>query len=91
LEVSIIGLRELLPYLLIPIQKPFVEFNCGGTDKIITQISTSPTSSSPNFLEVIEVAVRIPEDKLFAPPINIKVFDDRLIYKPLIGVRYLNL
>lgn len=31
--------------------------------------------------------VKIPEDKMFAPPINVRVYDDRLLNKPLLATR----
>eukprot|EP01114_Cavostelium_apophysatum_P012665 TRINITY_DN2890_c0_g1_i2.p1 TRINITY_DN2890_c0_g1~~TRINITY_DN2890_c0_g1_i2.p1 ORF type:complete len:2032 (+),score=608.70 TRINITY_DN2890_c0_g1_i2:72-6098(+) len=87
LEVSVVGLREMIPFRLLPMQKPFVQINCGSEAKVTTRTSTSPKSSSPNYLEVIRLDVKIPEDVMFAPPINIKVIDDRLVYKPIVGVR----
>lgn len=36
--------------------------------------------------------IKVPENKLFAPPINIRVYDDRLVLgKPLIATRSLPL
>jgi hypothetical protein len=35
--------------------------------------------------------VPVPENQLFAPPINIKVKDDRLIHQPLVATRSISM
>eukprot|EP01119_Soliformovum_irregulare_P020127 TRINITY_DN648_c0_g1_i1.p1 TRINITY_DN648_c0_g1~~TRINITY_DN648_c0_g1_i1.p1 ORF type:complete len:1282 (+),score=464.21 TRINITY_DN648_c0_g1_i1:141-3986(+) len=89
-EVSAIGLRELLPYQLLPMQKPFIQFDCGDT-KVKTKTCTNPSAANPNHLEVLRLDVKIPEDKLYSVPLNIKVYDDRLITKPMVAYRSLSL
>jgi hypothetical protein len=51
-EASVIGLRNLLPYRLLSISKPYIEFDCGGETILKTKISDVPNGSNPNFLEV---------------------------------------
>jgi len=90
LEISAIGLRDLVGYLGFPIGFPYVVFNCGGETSVKTEKSNKPSGSHPNHLEVLKLNVQIPEDPLFAPPINIQVYDDRVIHKPLVAFRSLN-
>lgn len=39
------------------------------------------------FFQVLQIPVNIPKDPLFAPSINVRVFDDRMVHKPLVGTR----
>jgi hypothetical protein len=48
----VIGLRDLLPYALLPIGNALIEFDCGDGKKIKTKNSNKPNGSNPNFLEV---------------------------------------
>lgn len=53
IEISAIGLRELLPYRLLPIVNPFVSFDVGGGERRKTKTCKIPSGSNPNHLEVI--------------------------------------
>jgi hypothetical protein len=81
-EVSVIGVRNILPYRLLPVTKAYVEVDCGGDVIMKTKISEG---NSPNFLEVLPLQVKLPASRVFAPPLNIRVFDDRLLYKVFPG------
>lgn len=35
--------------------------------------------------------LQVPDNRIYAPPINIKVYDDRLIHKPLIATRSISM
>jgi hypothetical protein len=87
LEFSVVGLRDILPFQLLAVTKTWVELDIGGKEKV----STKPVQAknNPNFLETLVLPVSVPEDPLFAPPINIKVYDERLLgaYKPLVAAR----
>lgn len=50
-----------------------------------TKASDAPTSTSPNFLEVIHFHVNLPLNPLFAPTLNARVYDSGLLKKKLIG------
>lgn len=52
-EMSVVGIRDLLPYDVLPISKPFIEFDCGSGAKVKTNGSSTPSSSSPHYLEVL--------------------------------------
>lgn len=90
MEINAIGCRELSGFLGFPIGNPYVIVNVGGEEKASTQKSNKPNGSNANFLEVLNLKVAIPENPLFAPPINLLVYDDRVIHKPLIAFRSLS-
>ncbi len=90
-EVSAIGLRNLLPYRLLPITKPYLEVDTGGDTVMKTKICDIPSGTNPNLLQTLELDVRLPSSRLFAPPLNMRVYDDRGIYKALIATRSLSL
>jgi hypothetical protein len=48
LEISAIGLRDLLPVALLPVQNAYVEFDCGSTEKVKTKTSKHPVPRNPN-------------------------------------------
>ena len=79
LEISAIGLRDLKPSNFLPISSAFVDIDCGDRfdrDSIVTtSASNRPTATFPNLLEALTLRVRLPEDPLFAPTINIHVYD----------------
>jgi hypothetical protein len=53
LEASVIGLRDIVPYDLLPVNKTSVEIDCGTpATKGKTKGSVKPSTLSPNFLEV---------------------------------------
>ena len=73
-EVSVIGLRNLLPFRLLSISKAYIEVDCGGETILKTKISSQPTGSSPNFLEILPLEVKLPASRLFAPPVCIFLY-----------------
>eukprot|EP00027_Filamoeba_sp_ATCC50430_P012373 CAMPEP_0168566368 /NCGR_PEP_ID=MMETSP0413-20121227/14383_1 /TAXON_ID=136452 /ORGANISM="Filamoeba nolandi, Strain NC-AS-23-1" /LENGTH=1321 /DNA_ID=CAMNT_0008598385 /DNA_START=51 /DNA_END=4013 /DNA_ORIENTATION=- len=91
LEISVVGLRDILPVQLLPVSNTYIEFDCGRDQKVKTKTSSKPKGSSPNFLEVLQLPVQVPENPLFAPPINIQVYDDRKIVRPLAGLRTISI
>lgn len=80
-EVACVGLREMLSYDNAPVQKPYVEIDCGdrsAEDKYKrTTPSSKPNGANANFLETLTIATRLPCDILFCPSISVRVFDQR--------------
>jgi len=78
-EVNIVGVRELLPYNNAPIVRPYVEIDCGDrstSDKFAaTHPSTTPSGPDANFLQTLTIHTRLPEDLLFCPQLNVRVFE----------------
>ncbi|GMF53162.1 unnamed protein product [Phytophthora fragariaefolia] len=91
-EVMCLGCRGLQPAGFMPINTPFAKFEIGEITKTnqpkFTNPSSKPSSRNPNFLQRIIVPVKMPLDSLFAPRLNITVYDQLLggFYKPIIGV-----
>lgn len=96
IEVLAIGLRDLSPYRFIPMQNPFMEVtlhSVGTHYESKTRTSKLPNPANPNFLEVIQMAVKLPLKSVFAAPIHISVSDTRLggYSKPVVGVGTIDL
>lgn len=92
LEIIALGCRGLQPLGFVPVNTPFVKFEIGEVTKTnvakLTNPSSKPSGRNPNFLERIVIPVTLPVDALFAPRLNISVYDTLLggFYKPLLGV-----
>lgn len=92
LEIIALGCRGLQPLGFVPVNTPFVKFDIGEVTKTnvakLTNPSSKPSGRNPNFLERIVIPVTLPVDALFAPRLNISVYDTLLggFYKPLLGV-----
>ena len=73
LEVTVLGLRSLLPYNFQEIHFPSVQFDVGDKSKTelfkYTKNSKEPSGSNPNFLEVPYSCWRRLLDVLMLPPI----------------------
>ncbi|KAH7491166.1 Dysferlin [Phytophthora ramorum] len=91
-EIMCLGCRGLQPTGFMPINTPFAKFEIGEITKTnqpkFTNPSSKPSSRNPNFLQRIVVPVKLPIDSLFAPRLNVTVYDQLLggFYKPVIGV-----
>jgi hypothetical protein len=85
LEIFVLGCRALKPILFGQPNCPLVQFSLGGGNSaaagigIKTKPSNTPSSSAPNFLEVIKIVCDLPEDPLFAPALNIRAFDRQFL------------
>ncbi|UIZ28727.1 hypothetical protein KXD40_009391 [Peronospora effusa] len=96
-EIMCLGCRGLQPTGFMPINTPFAKFEIGEITRTnqpkFTNPSSKPSSRNPNFLQRIVVPVKMPLDSLFAPRLNITVYDQLLggFYKPVIGVCSVNL
>ncbi|CAI5741958.1 unnamed protein product [Peronospora destructor] len=96
-EIMCLGCRGLQPTGFMPINTPFAKFEIGEITKTnqrkFTNPSSKPSSCNPNFLQRIVVPVKMPLDSLFAPRLNITVYDQLFggFYKPVIGVCSVNL
>ena len=80
-EVNVVGVRDLLSYNNSPIGSPYVEVDAGDrstSDKVrATRPSSTPAGPDANFLETLVIHTRLPEDLLFCPSLNVRVFDFR--------------
>eukprot|EP01091_Cochliopodium_minus_P000588 TRINITY_DN10526_c0_g1_i1.p1 TRINITY_DN10526_c0_g1~~TRINITY_DN10526_c0_g1_i1.p1 ORF type:complete len:683 (-),score=269.35 TRINITY_DN10526_c0_g1_i1:77-2125(-) len=88
LAINLVGARELKPYHFLKIGNSKVEFDVGDLNKKLeTKNTKEPSGHSPNYLEHFEMDIQIPQDLLFVPPINFRVFDKRLLGSPLVATR----
>eukprot|EP00002_Diphylleia_rotans_P036357 TRINITY_DN799_c0_g1_i1.p1 TRINITY_DN799_c0_g1~~TRINITY_DN799_c0_g1_i1.p1 ORF type:complete len:1445 (-),score=361.51 TRINITY_DN799_c0_g1_i1:290-4624(-) len=95
-EIFVIGMRNLEPFRLLPIQNPFIEFDVGDRAKAgryRTERSKRPSGQNPNFLKAINLELDIPLSKLYSPTLNMKVYDRRAggAFTPMIGVSTVSL
>lgn len=84
-EVLIIGVRNLEPYNLLDISNPVVEMDAG--EKPVGGFRRTETGSGPHasFLEQLVLDIDLPMKTIFAPSINVRVFDDRVLGEVLVG------
>ncbi|TMW58885.1 hypothetical protein Poli38472_007030 [Pythium oligandrum] len=92
LEIVVLGCRGLQPVGFMPVNSPFIKFEVGEITKKdgmrYTNPSSKPSGRNPNYLERILLPIKVPVDALYAPRLNISVFDQLLggFYKPLLGI-----
>lgn len=96
MEISVVGLRGLMPFGLLPIDYPYIEFDVGQSEKgkrisQRTSVCNTPSGDNPNHLEVITLPCKIPIDPVFAPSVTLRVYDKRLVLDPLIATTYIPL
>lgn len=63
LEINAVGLRDLLPFAFMPATNPYIEFDCGTDIKVRTKTSSNPAGSNPNYLETLQLKVKVPENR----------------------------
>lgn len=89
-EVNVVGVRDMLSYNSSPLSAPYVEFDAGDrstTNKVrATRPSNTPSGADANFLETLVIHTRLPDDLLFCPALNARIFDYRgSINTPVVG------
>jgi len=90
IEVIALGVRDVIPYKMVPMQLPFLKFkltSASETFEASTNTSKKPNASNANFLQRIVIEVDLPEDPIFTPKLKLRLFDTRLggFHKPLVG------
>ncbi|KAJ5067739.1 c2 calcium-dependent membrane targeting [Anaeramoeba ignava] len=101
LQVSVVGLRGLLPFKMSRIKEPYIEFDLSqGTvqkDKerkkftFTTEPSAAPSGSNPNHLQVFRAPVKIPLNHIFASSVMLRVFDKKSLGKKTIATGAISL
>ena len=86
IDVMAWGVRRLAKYHLLSVDRPSVQFECGGL--CVETPTLRNLKESPNFDNcILSFELFIPVKEIYAPPLNIRVFDHRKFgRKPLIGV-----
>jgi hypothetical protein len=77
LDLHILGLRKLQKLGMMRLNKPFIQFSYNG-DKIQTSAVKTPNPENPNYLDRYILPVPMPEDPLFTPILEVRVFDQRI-------------
>ena len=81
-EVFALGLRDMQPFMFMPMQAPSVAIECddvrGKTYEITTAPSKRPTPEDPNFLEIVRMPVKLPKNPLFVGDLKLRVHDRRM-------------
>ena len=78
IQIQVLGLRDFSsPYLFDrAILQPQVEVCCDDpTTARTTKATSRPSGQDANFLEVVEIDVQMPEDKIFAPSLDFYFYD----------------
>lgn len=91
IQIQVLGLRDLSsPWPFDrPIFQPQVEICCDDPATAATTKKTSrPSGQDANFLEVVEIDVRMPEIALFAPSLDFYVYDHSVMGIPQLGGIY---
>lgn len=79
------GLRSLAKVQLLSVSEPHISFECGGVQKESSVIKSF--KEHPNFaMDELFFDVNLPVKEIYAPPLNIRVFDNRKFgNRPLVG------
>ena len=98
LDIHVVGLRNLIklkPGLLTSnVRYPYLEMDlCSHAygDKLQSSTSRVPSPNNPNFLDRHVVLTSIPDDPLYCPTLEIRVYDQRRLGAVLIAVGNINL
>lgn len=94
IDLHVIGLRNLMKKGIYKIKQPYLYFDLvsnGYGDSIKTAPSRQPTPENPNFLERCTLKVKIPDDPLYCPMMDIHCYDQRSLNKELLGVATIDL
>ncbi|CAM9300396.1 unnamed protein product, partial [Phaeothamnion confervicola] len=97
LEIVAVGIRNVEPYQMLPLQLPYLEMEMDlpkhQTVSAVTNPSKKPSGANANFLERIKLPVELPCREIFAPRLKLRVRDTRLggFYKPLVAAGAIDL
>ncbi|KAJ1447382.1 hypothetical protein M885DRAFT_451451 [Pelagophyceae sp. CCMP2097] len=102
LEVTSLGVRQLQGLPLRPAREPYVRMDVpsvgaeGGKETLVTKPSSKPSGRNANFLEKQLIYIELPENALFAPRMDLRVYDARVglstgLQAPLLGACFIDL
>jgi hypothetical protein len=85
MEILCWGIRDMKRFRLLQVTSPLVELECGGN--VIKTKHIADTKKNPNFPEpVVSMDVLLPKEQIYAPPLNIRVYDKRAFGQlPMVG------
>eukprot|EP00056_Hartaetosiga_gracilis_P007895 m.113633 g.113633 ORF g.113633 m.113633 type:complete len:2195 (+) comp12801_c0_seq2:42-6626(+) len=85
IDVFLWGVRELSKYKFLSVNQPSVSVQCGNF--LVSSPKLRNKKSDPNFHNtILSIEMLLPVNRLYAPPIVIKLFDNRKFgRKPCVG------
>jgi hypothetical protein len=89
IDVHVIGLRELTRAGSRNIKKPYLQFDVASQsygESFQFGASRVPSATNPNYLDRHMTMINLPEDPLYTPTLEVKVYDEKLTGSSLIGV-----
>lgn len=81
LDIYLIGVRALYKKGLSSVQNPFLRFDVhadGSGQHRVSSSSREPSGTNANFLERITMHLKLPEDPLFTPELEVRCYDKRV-------------
>eukprot|EP00656_Telonema_subtile_P053724 TRINITY_DN7845_c0_g2_i4.p1 TRINITY_DN7845_c0_g2~~TRINITY_DN7845_c0_g2_i4.p1 ORF type:complete len:1170 (+),score=289.91 TRINITY_DN7845_c0_g2_i4:179-3688(+) len=84
-ECFIVGIRDLEPYNLLECSDPIIEIDCG--DRSAEKIAETEQGETPNmsWKEQLQIECELPSNIIFAPNLNVRVYDNRMLGKTQVG------
>eukprot|EP01083_Nonionella_stella_P051226 136023_1 len=73
LQIVTLGVRDLSS--ILGLNKPFLVFKLPSGKRYQTNSSRKPSARDANFLQILKIPIRIPNDRLFAPVVTINASD----------------
>lgn len=80
-ECFIVGIRDLEPYNLFECADPIIEVDCG--DRSPDKMAETDQGETPNmsWMEQLQIPCELPKKEIFAPNLNVRVYDNRMLGK----------
>lgn len=94
LDLHIVGLRNLTKMGYSNLRYPFLELDLVSHaygDKVQSSTCRVPSPNNPNFLDRFVMLTNIPDDPLYCPMLEVRVYDQRRTGKQLIAVTHIDL
>eukprot|EP00477_Mikrocytos_mackini_P000747 GAHX01000799.1.p1 GENE.GAHX01000799.1~~GAHX01000799.1.p1 ORF type:complete len:1565 (+),score=320.33 GAHX01000799.1:36-4730(+) len=76
LNIFFVGLRNIAAGFKL--NKPFARFHMSNDKRYDSKRSCVPDKQNPNFLELIQLRIKVPENDLFSPTLRIEAVDSSL-------------
>jgi hypothetical protein len=93
-DINVLGLRDLQSFGIIPIKKPFIQFNIRSLlpperAEAVSNIKTAPKSSgnNPVINQMISFSSILPTEELYCPKLSCEVYDYicKGLSQPIVG------